>query len=290
MASITCPFCGNTITFHRFILSTNKPFCPNCGWNADRARKDLASKGKNLKLVAAIAVIVTIAVIIGLVRGNEFFSLFPLALLAIVLTSAYWWDFMGTKREMDDVLSPSKTNPVESDSSPVPSPFLQKVLSMTRPRRVVLRPVGRFSALIFAFLLFVTGSLGLFAAESIVPGEFRWKEILPLFPLFAILVILVTAISFTMAREQKKRSIIRDGEVAAARVISQRVVARGKQSYNQITYEFAPPSGPLIRKTERDHTKLIFEDMLIPVFFEAGSPSACFSLTSTYYRLPDAEI
>ena len=79
------------------------------------------------------------------------------------------------------------------------------------------------------------------------------------------------------------------GQFVAVRVVERRVIHRGKQTYNQITYEFQEPHGPLVRKTERDHSRLIFEDMLIPVFYNPTRPSECVALCATYYRLPDAE-
>ena len=68
-----------------------------------------------------------------------------------------------------------------------------------------------------------------------------------------------------------------------------RVIARGKHSYNESNYEFQVPGGPLIRKTERDHTRQIFE-MEIPVFYDSASPEKRVALCATYYRLRDAEL
>ncbi len=89
------------------------------------------------------------------------------------------------------------------------------------------------------------------------------------------MVVLAVAMVIAFRKEFKKLALLRDGGVASARVIAQEVIARGKHSYNQITYEFHMPGGPLIRKTERDHTNDIFEDMQIPVFYDPACPENC---------------
>jgi len=52
-------------------------------------------------------------------------------------------------------------------------------------------------------------------------------KIYPLAPLFAILIILVGAMLGMFRKEAKKLALLRDGDVAAARVVAQQVVARG---------------------------------------------------------------
>lgn len=114
-------------------------------------------------------------------------------------------------------------------------------------------------------------------------------ELFPLLPLLALMVILAAIIGTSYRTKLKKLPLIRDGQFVAVRVVERRVIHRSKQTYNQITYEFQESHGPLVRKTERDHSRLIFEDMLIPVFYNPTRPSECVALCATYYRLPDAE-
>lgn len=114
-------------------------------------------------------------------------------------------------------------------------------------------------------------------------------ELFPLLPLLALMVILAAIIGTSYRTKLKKLPLRRDGQFVAVRVVERRVIHRSKQTYNQITYEFQESHGPLVRKTERDHSRLIFEDMLIPVFYNPTRPSECVALCATYYRLPDAE-
>jgi hypothetical protein len=101
------------------------------------------------------------------------------------------------------------------------------------------------------------------AVESLVADPL---ELYPLSPLLAVLDVRVGATVLAFPKEAGKLALLRDGEVANARVITQQVIGRGKHSYNQITYEFQVPGGPLIRKTERDHAREVFKGMPIPVF------------------------
>lgn len=127
------------------------------------------------------------------------------------------------------------------------------------------------------------------AGKSLLGGPLDTKELYLLAPLFTVLTILVGVMAITFRKEAKKLALLRDGDVASARVITQEVIARGKHSYNQITYEFQVPGRPLIRKAERDHTKQIFEDVQIPVFYNSAFPDDCVVLCRTYYSLRDAQ-
>lgn len=289
MASVTCPFCGTKIHHQQFWVPANKPFCSNCGWNLNRAKYDVQEKGKmarNLLIVSGIAVAVTAAMAIG---KDNFPGFLPLPVLVGVISLGYAWEYRGTKRALNEVVLAGKPDPSGSGRTPLSSHFLQKVKALPRPRRVKLGLTGQVSMLLLILGLAVVGAF-IFVVAGITPGgSFNWNEFWNLLPLLAIVSILVGLMIFSLVKERKKLSLFRDGEVAVARVVEQRVIQRGKHSYNEITYEFALPGGPLIRKTEREDTKLVFEDMLIPVFYEPASPNSCASMCATYYRLPDAE-
>ena len=51
MKSIVCPRCGSPVPLRRFLNATNKPFCPCCGWNLDRAEAALANNQVTMKLI-----------------------------------------------------------------------------------------------------------------------------------------------------------------------------------------------------------------------------------------------
>jgi len=90
-------------------------------------------------------------------------------------------------------------------------------------------------------------------------------------------------------KEKRNRPLFQEGEVAAARVLAQRTAAQGKTSYSEIDYEFRASDGQTIRNSERDLSQKVFEDMLIPVFYDPREPSRCAALCASYSKLPDAE-
>jgi hypothetical protein len=279
MASVTCPICGNNVTLYRFLQTANKPFCTKCGWNIERARIELATRKKELWLLLSISGLSTLAVIVVWLHEKELPGFFPLVQMAIVITFAYSWNSLGIKRAITDARLP---NPKALQRLVEPKVlFLQKIASLERPRRVVLRFAGALATLFLIFIFFAQCLVAyLFAAYG--RGELPTSdELFPLLPLLALMVILAATIGLSYRTELKKLPLIRDGQFVAARVVEQRVNHRGKQTYNQITYEFQEPHGPLVRKTERDHSRLIFEDMLIPVFYNPTRPYAlrCAQLT-----------
>jgi len=92
-----------------------------------------------------------------------------------------------------------------------------------------------------------------------------------------------------LLKEKRNRPLFQDGEVAAARVLVQRAASRGRSShYSQIDYEFRASDGQTIRNSEEDLSRKVFEDMLIPVFYDAVNPSRCAALCASYSKFPDA--
>jgi hypothetical protein len=289
MASVVCPFCGTKIHHQQFWVTANKPFCSNCGWNLNRAQHHIQEKAKTVRfllIASGIAVAITAAMAIG---KNDFPGFLPLPVLVGVISLGYAWEYRGAKRILNEVALGNKTDPSASGRAPLPSHLSQKVQALPRPRRVTLSPTGRISLLLFIMALAVVGSFIFVFVDNARDGSFAWNQLWPILLLLAIVPILASVMIFSFVKERKKLSLVRDGEVAVARVVEQNVIQRGKHSYNEITYEFALPAGPLIRKTEREETNLIFEDMLIPVFYNPSLPNDCAALCATCYRLPDAE-
>lgn len=289
MARVICPFCSTEINHSQFWATANKPFCSNCGWNLKKAQHDLQERWKtarNLLIVSGIAVVVTAALAIG---KNDFPGFLPLPVFVGVISFGYFWEYRGTKRALNQAMLAGKTDPVASGRTPLLPAYVQRIQTLSRPRRVKLTPTGRVSLLLFIMCLGIVASFIYVVADNARGGAFDWKSLWPILPLLAIIVVLVSFMIFEYRKERKKLSLLREGEVAVARIVEQRVIQRGKQSYNEITFEFHLPGGPLIRKTERDHNKLYFEDMLVPVFYEPASPNDCTALCATYYRFPDAE-
>ena len=79
--------------------------------------------------------------------------------------------------------------------------------------------------------------------------------------------------------------MLRDGELAFARVTSQQTVQQGKISYSRIDYEFKTSSGRLIRNSAKDLSQTVFEEMTIPVFYDPLDPARNLTPGATYLRV-----
>ena len=280
MASVICPFCGAAVRLHRSVYSWQKPyslpkpFCTNCGWNLCRAQSELASSKANLRLLKILFIVTLMVFAMIWVWHSELFALLPVPLVIALVFALFAHDYHQRKRAIDDLLSIGKTDPSAAGRVPLPSSLVQKIQALHRPRRAVLRPAGWIGGLFVAVALVGFGLIAALAAtiaSSATPDREAW----PLLAAFtSVVAILVGLLVFTAVKERRKLPLLRDGEVATGRVVEQQIIHRGHQIDNQITYEFSPPGSALIRKTERDHAKKTFEDMLIPVFYDPDSKKA----------------
>ncbi len=147
-------------------------------------------------------------------------------------------------------------------------------------------------AMIFGFailagvMFFSMGRVGAPARPVNAPPTPYFVFIGPIiFVVFIVGIVIIPAV----LKEKRNRPLFQDGEVAAAHVVAQRMVMQGKSSYSQIEYEFSAGDGQTIRNSERDLSNKVFEDMLIPVFYDPSNPSRCAALCASYSKLPDAE-
>ena len=178
-------------------------------------------------------------------------------------------------------------------TQPLPDAFLQRIQSLPRPRRVRFRFPGASVAVVVFAVAMLFGIMFFATARVKAPGGARdaapFPYVIFIAPVVFVVLILGLAIIPAVLKEKRNRPLFQDGEVAAARVLAQRNVAQGKSSYSQIDYEFCASDGQTIRNSERDLSRKVFEDMLIPVFYDPVNPSRCAALCASYSKLPDAE-
>jgi len=62
-------------------------------------------------------------------------------------------------------------------------------------------------------------------------------------------------------RHKRDLLLLRDGELALARVVSQRAIQQGKASYSSTDYEFKTSSGLQICSSVRNLNNRVFEDV-----------------------------
>jgi len=221
--------------------------------------------------------------------GTHLLSVLPSLFFFALAGGIPYWSYLAKKR----AIAKSTPSLQRVQTQPIPDAFLQRIQSLPRPRRVSFRfPGAAAGAVVFAFGMF---GLIMFLSMARVGPPAVHRNAAP-FPYFALLgpiifVVVVLGIVIVPAalKEKRNRPLFQDGEVAAARVTAQRTVMQGKTSYSQIEYEFRTSGRETIRNTERDLSQKVFEDMLIPVFYDPANPSRCAALCASYSKLPDAE-
>jgi len=202
-----------------------------------------------------------------------------------------YWSYVSRKRA---IAAAKAVVPMQGvQTQPIPDAFLQRVQSLSRPRRVQFRFLGA-PAVILMFAFVILAGVMFFAMARVgPPGVPRSVPPTPYFvflgPIGFVVLIVGIVILPALLKEKRNRPLFQDGEVAAARVVAQRMIMQGKTSYSQIDYEFRVSGGQTIRNTERDLSQKVFEDMLIPVFYDPVNPSRCAALCASYSKLPDAE-
>ncbi|HKI11032.1 MAG TPA: hypothetical protein VKA02_02880 [Candidatus Acidoferrum sp.] len=293
MTYITCPLCGSPIQ-QRGFFGQGKPFCAHCGWNLERAESSLKEKSRvPLFIFVAFAIMA-----IGLFwvsssagRGKPPVTALPILAVFALAGGLPLWSYLSTKRAI--ALAQATPSTKGMQAQPIPDAFLQRIQSLPRPRRVRFRFPGASAGIVAGALAMLFGIMFFATARVKPPVGPRDATPVPyvlfLAPItFVFLVVGIVSVP-ALLKAKRNRPLFQDGEVAAARVLAQRTVAQGKASYSQIDYEFRASDGQTIRNSERDLSRKVFEDMLIPVFYDPREPSRCAALCASYSKLPDAE-
>ena len=285
MSSITCPRCGSPVPLRRFFSMTNKPFCPRCGWNLDRAEAALAGKATAMKLVAfAIAGLGIFAAFAAGRTNLPILFFLPVLFGAVILLPI--WGYYFTRRAI--AAAKLSVNPDLARSEPPLDPALQQLQSLSRPRRVRFRFGGNLVVVAGAFALTVLMGFALiFLTAARLPRNVPHPaSTFPIFlPALFILLVFPAVIVIPILRDKRNLPLLRDGELAFARVTSQQTVQQGKASYSSISYEFKTNSGQPIQSSAKDLTYSVFEDMTIPVFYDPLDPSKNTTPCATYLRI-----
>jgi uncharacterized protein (DUF983 family) len=279
MRTILCPRCGAPIATYRPFRPTIKPFCLRCGWNLQRAEAAMARTGTAMRIVpiAIAGVALFFLIILAFSRTPSFVSfLVPAAFCAIVLIP--FWSYYSARKQLD--AAKSSVNPDLAMAQPFVDPALQRLQTLPRPRRVRFRfPSGLLVILLFLVLLPI-GVLYLIGHNpAAARGHVNSSGFL------AVPIIFVVIIVVPYFRDKRSAPLLRDGELALARVTYQENIQVGKSSYSRIAYEFKTPSGQLIQDRAKDLTYSVYEDMTIPVFYDPANPSKNVTPCATYLRV-----
>jgi len=289
MSTLTCPRCGSPVVQRRFLSALNKPFCSRCGWNLERAEAALAAKSTFMILVPAVIVVVAISALLAAsskAGPPSFLFLMPLAFVVIAL--APLWNYYSTRKAI--AAAKFTVNPDLAQAQPPLDPSLRMLQSLPRPRRVRFNFKGSLAAItaILAGILLLFGVILATANSRQVRGN--GGDLVMFFPLVFVLVVFAVVILVPVFRGRRDLPLLRDGELALARVTSQQTVQQGKSSYSRIEYEFKTSSGEVIRNSCRDQSSAVFEDMTIPVFYDPLNPSKNIAACATYLKVAENQL
>jgi hypothetical protein len=283
MSSITCPVCGAPVSLHQLFDRENKPFCTGCGWNVDRAEAALNSRKNMLKFgVLALAAVAFVAVYVA--RRSHENTIFLLPAAFVLLGSLPLWHYLSARRRIAAVKSLGFPNIAATRSADEST--LQLLTSVPRPRRVRVKFAGTLGlTLVLVSLILICVVPLMLSTWHEYPRDSKNSPLLSLFFLIAVVAALVVPY---LLCERRNWPLLRDGEVALGRVLSQQTVHQGRITYSQIQFEFRTNSGQLLRNSQKDLTEKVFEDMSIPVFYDALDTSKNIALCATYLRIPDS--
>src|SRR5271157_3045492 len=275
MANITCPLCGSPVE-QGGVFGQGKPFCARCGWNLARAENSLTANSRVPQIMVAAFAMMAIGlfwVTASAKGGTPLVPVLPILVIFALAGGIPYWSYLSKKRAIAQAKAAPSLQGVQAQ--PIPDAFLQRIQSLSRPRRVRFGfPGAPVAAVVFGFamlsgaLFFATGRVG-------PPAGPRDAAPFPYFALFGpigfVVLILGIVIVPALVKEKRNRPLFQDGEVAAARVLAQRTVRQGKTSYSQIEYEFRT-SGSNPALCFGSSGRKVFEDMLIPVFYDPVNP------------------
>jgi len=286
MPTITCPRCGSPVSFRRAFNIGSKPFCARCGWNLDRAEAALNARSGLVTFLplGIFAAIFFFIVFAGRSNGKAnpgiFFLVLPFLLLVGIIPV---FSYYSTKKAI--AAAKLTVNPDLALAQPPLDPQLQILQSLPRPRRARIRFAGNLApvVIVFAALAILIGIF--FFAISRAPRHDNPNSFAPFIPLVFVMVIFALVVLVPLFRDKRNLALLRDGELAFARVVSQKTVQQGKTSYSSIDYQFKTNDGQQIRGIARDLTNSVFEDMTIPVFYDPTNPDKNVTPCATYLKI-----
>lgn len=282
MKSLACPRCGSPVVVHQFLNFAGKPFCGRCGWNLDRAETALAAKGSALKLLLVGIGAIGLVTVFAASRANTPAIFLIPGLFAVVALAPLWSNY-SARRAI--AAAKGTANPSLALGQPPLAPALQMLQTIPRPRKVRFRFGGSFAAVAIAIALIAVANAVVFANLRRGPEGVRGLGLAPLLPVLFVGLVFAVAIIVPLVREKRNLPLLRDGELAIGRVVSQQTVRQGKASYSRIEYEFQTNTGQQMNGSCRDLTNSVFEDMTIPVFYDPLNSSKNITPCTTYFRV-----
>ena len=281
MENLSCPRCGTPTLGGDGFWSTSKPYCSYCGWNVERAkeleRTSLRQLSWSLPLIAAF---------FGAIAyfSKQAFALFPVLFLCAfaIVRAVASWNRLGLLNESHPAAEytvglASRTTAAEQIKHNRGSAS-QVLLTLTKPRRVRLKPVPLAICVAFPiswiFILYFAFQIVRNALAASNSGDAISDIGWLLF--FASIWSIVGIMTIRSAR--RDRRLLAEGNVAIA-VINHQQLTGGKHRRSEIHYEFNDSSGRRSFGKATDESRELYEEMETPVFYNPANPDENVPLT-----------
>lgn len=261
----------------------SKPFCSRCGWNLDRAEAAILNKDVAMKLIPfAIAAVGLFFAFMAAKAKSPVVFVFPVLFATILLLPI--WGYYSTRKAI--AAAKFSVNPAVRASPSVLDASLQQLQALPRPRRVRFRFQGSFAAAIALLVMVAFALVGLFlSAHASRNSPTAGDSFARFAPMFSVLAVFLIVLILPFFRAKRDAPLLRDGELAFARVTSQQTIQQGKTRYSRIDYEFKTSSGQLIQNSAKDLSNSVFEEMTIPVFYDPLNPTKNLTPCATYLQV-----
>jgi hypothetical protein len=291
MVAPPCPLCHGATRF-----ASNKPYCPNCGWNRDAAIVSVRSTAA----AAPIGVLMMAAFVFFMIRFLHFRNPLQIAIFIVFPSVGMLISYFASRRTRARLQSlsepimraatvptnsfaPSAAVAAKSSAAIAPSAQQQALLRTSRPREIRMSTRGRVS-LSVAFLA-VLGFAAMFGAHlyTVWARKLSFAVFTPGDWVIAGIVALLLLLPFAMWRQQVREcDLLENGEVALATVVSE---WRGDKDQSSIAYEFKDFQGQTRRASGFDYTQKLFEGMPVAVFYDRDNPKRQIPACATYHEI-----
>ena len=271
MKKVMCPKCGMEVIGGSGFWGTSKPYCSFCGWNLQLA-KEIERKSLR-QLPWTLLVFASFFAFVGYISKSGF-TLFPFLFLSVFLVGgafASWRKLRMLEASHPTAVYanalPSVMAAKESIKQARANPH-QYLWSLAKPRRIRLKPVARVITIAFpiSWMFIIYFEFPIVRDEIAVSSPLvTLRDLAPLL-LFALIWSVIGITTIRSARRDRK--LLSEGELAIA-IVTHQELSGGKRRQSKIRYEFKDATGRLVRGGGTDESWELYEDMEVPVFYDA---------------------
>ncbi len=283
MSKVLCPKCGNVANGGPGFWGHSKPYCLSCGWNLEFARETERASLKQLPW--SLLLLAAFFIFIGFLSKSGF-ALLPFLFLCVFLVGGAIMSWR--KLRLIEASHPAvayttvlpAAPPAEEVSRQTHINADRHLWALIKPRRVRLKPIARVIvvALPISWIFIAYFGYQMIRNEVVVASPLAMLRDIGVFLLFALIW---SAIGIKTARTaMRDRKLLADGEFTRGVVTHQEAIG-GKHRRSQICYQFRDLAGRLVQGKGTDESWEFYEDMQVPVFYNAQDPDENVALCAT---------